>query len=301
MSNEYDYSLTGNNTLLHSPFQESTPNYFNPSFSDTGYKPSYDLSNPSYFSFNPSPMDNNLSFDSSPSNTSLSQLYNQSPAPLPDNFITRQPDQYSGGDYEIDPVTGERKEDGGFLSKLRNFSMPEVSQGQADLFKGLAGLYSAYQGRNQASQLRQAAQQQDPFGPQRAQYQQLLSQSYSNPNAFMATPEARMQQDALRQQLERLDAKSGRRSQYGSRAVQLAQAQAKQLADYRTALQQPAGSGINPSMAGQLQSQAAQTEMTAGGAPFQALSDIFTGQTPQYKAQAEENKKLRDSIALLTK
>lgn len=220
---------------------------------------------------------------------------------MPESFTPRQPTEYSGGEYEVDPATGEPRKTTGLMDTFRNFSMPQVSQGQADMFKGLAGLYSAYQGRNQAAQLRAAAQQQDPFGAQRGQYQQLLSQSYANPNAFTSTPEARMQQDALRQQLERLDAKSGRRSQYGARAVQLAQAQAKQLADYRAGLQQAAGSGISPSGAGLLQSQAAQAEMTAGGAPFQALSDIFTGQSPQYRAQAAENQKLKDSIALLSK
>jgi hypothetical protein len=220
---------------------------------------------------------------------------------MPESFTPRQPTEYSGGDYEVDPDTGEPRRTSGLMDTFRNLSMPKISQGQSDLFKGLAGLYSAYAGNKQAGQLRQAAQQQDPFGPQRAQYQQLLSQSYANPNAFTSTPEARMQQDALKQQLERLDAKSGRRSQYGARAVQLAQAQAKQLADYRTGLQQAAGSGIGPQGAGSLQQAAAQAQMTAGGAPFQALSDIFTGQSPQYRAQAAENQKLRDSIALLSK
>ena len=265
--------------------------------------------NPNYFSSNPSNAtydfgsNNPNYFSNSPSNAvSLGQLYNQTPYQMPDNFTPRQPTEYSGGDYETDPETGQpRIKMGGLMDKFSNFSMPQVSQGQADLFKGLAGLYSAYQGNKQAGQLRQAAQQQDPFGAQRGQYQQLLSQSYANPNAFTSTPEARMQQDALKQQLERLDAKSGRRSQYGARAVQLAQAQAKQLADYRTGLQQAAGSGISPQGAAALQSQAAQAQMNAGAAPFQALQDIFTGQTPQYKAQAAENQKLRDSIALLTK
>jgi len=268
----------------------STPNYFsqstvNPSSfgenQDYSYTPDYSMyagDNPNYFSSNPS------------NAFSLGDLYTP-PTSTASGF----------GGTGLDPSVGVA----GYMPEEETpwwkGKLPQVSQGQADVFKGLAGLYSAYQGRNQANQLRQAAQQQDPFGAQRGQYQQLLSQSYANPNAFTSTPEARMQQDALRQQLERLDAKSGRRSQYGARAVQLAQAQAKQLADYRSGLQQAAGTGIAPSGAGLLQSQAAQAEMTAGGAPFQALSDIFTGQTPQYRAQAAENQKLKDSIALLTK
>jgi hypothetical protein len=175
--------------------------------------------------------------------------------------------------------------------------MPQISQGQADLFKGLAGLYSSYKGREQAGQLRQAAQQQDPFGPQRAQYQQLLSQSYANPTAFTATPEARMQQDALKQQLERLDAKSGRRSQYGARAVQLAQAQAKQLADYRAGLQQAAGSNIGPQGAGDLYSKAATAEFNAAGAPLQSLGTIFERQVPGYQDQSARLKALEDAFA----
>lgn len=219
------------------------------------------------------------------------------PYQMPDNFIARQPSLFSGGDSEINPETGEAKDDGSLMSKFRNLSMPQVSQGQADLFKGLAGLYSAYQGNKMAGQLRQAAQTQDPFGAQRPFYQQQLRESYANPNAFMATPEARMQQDALRQQMERLDAKSGRRSQYGARAVQLAQAQAKQLADYRSGLQQAAGSGISPGNAATLQQAAAQAQMNAGAAPVQALSDIFTGQTPQYQAVQTRMKALEDAFA----
>jgi hypothetical protein len=268
-----DYSLGGGN-----------PNYFSNSPSNATYESSYQ---PDYNMFGGNPN----YFSSSPSNAvTLGQMYN-SPTPTTSGF----------GGTGLDPSVGVAgytpEEEQPWWKK----GLPQVSQGQADLFKGLAGLYSAYAGNKQAGQLRQAAQQQDPFGPQRAQYQQLLSQSYSNPTAFTSTPEARMQQDALKQQLERLDAKSGRRSQYGARAVQLAQAQAKQLADYRSGLQQAAGSNIGPQGAGSLQQAAAQAQMTAGGAPFQALSDIFTGQSPQYRAQAAENQKLRDSIALLSK
>lgn len=161
--------------------------------------------------------------------------------------------------------------------------MPNVSQGQADLFKGLASLYSAYQGNKQAGQLRQAAQMQDPFGPQRAQYQQLLSQSYSNPNAYMNSPESRLQQQALKQALERKDAVAGRRSQYGARAVDLQMAQAKQLADYRAGLQQAAGSQIQPGNAAALYEKASQAQVDANAAPVQALSSIFQKQTPQYQ------------------
>ena len=266
-----DYKIGGGN-----------PNYFSTSPSSSVYE--FGNNNPDYFS-------------SSPSNAvTLANLY-QAPA-LPDNFTTRSSTAFSGGDYETDPETGEpRIKMGGWMDKLSNFNLPNVSQGQADVLKGLAGLYSAYQGRNQASQLRQAAAQQDPFGAQRAQYQQLLSQSYANPNAFTSTPEARMQQDALRQQLERLDAKAGRRSQYGARAVQLAQAQAKQLADYRTALQQAAGSGISPAGAATLYDKAATAELNAGGQIPATLSSIYNKQTPQYQATESRLKALEDAFA----
>lgn len=193
------------------------------------------------------------------------------------------------------------------LGKLGSFDLGGIGKflstdlGKLAGLKTLAGLYSAYQGRRAAADLREAAKTADPFGSQREQYQQLLSQSYTDPNYFMSTPEARLQQDALRQQLERMDAKAGRRSQYGSRAVQLAQAQAKALADYRAALQQPAGAGIGPASSASLLSDAIKTQLNAGGQLPQALSDIFTRTTPEYQTQAIRIKLLEDSMAKLTR
>jgi hypothetical protein len=179
----------------------------------------------------------------------------------------------------------------------KGWTLPAVSQGQADLFKGLASLYTMQQGNQKAEQLREAAKQQDPFGAQRPFYQQQLQSTYSNPRAFMETPESRLQMDSMRKQLERMDAKAGRRSQYGARAVQLATEQAKQLANYRSGLQAAAGTGITGQGAGQLYSSAADAQMNANSAPFQALSDIFTGGQDQYKATQTRIKALEDAFA----
>lgn len=264
-----DYSL---NTYQAQPQQTQYGPEFNPNSSFWGSgqdsQPQQDYSlwgsqNPNYFS-------------QSPSNATLQDMYSTPTLPSTNSGF---------GGTGLDPAVAGYNQQGDDQNQpwWKRMSMPNVSQGQADLFKGLASLYSAYQGNKQAGQLRQAAQMQDPFGSQRPQYQQLLSQSYSNPNAYMNTPEARLQQQALKQQLERADAKAGRRSQYGARAVDLQMAQAKQLADYRAGLQQAAGSQIQPGNSGALLQSASQAQVDANAAPFQALSSIFQKQTPQYQ------------------
>jgi len=302
MANTFGYSdnFNPNNPFWTTPTPASTPNYY-----DTQSTPDVGNFNPdnSFWNISGSGGSNNQPqqdyslfggsnpnyFSSSPSNAvSLQQMY------APTLPSTASGFGGTGLDPAISGVSPQSEEDKPWWKRL---SMPSITQGQADVFKGLAGLYSAYQSNKQAAQLREAAQRQDPFGAQRPFYQQQLRQTYSNPNAYMSSPEAKLQQDALRQQLERMDAKAGRRSQYGARAVQLAQAQAKQLADYRNGLQQAAGSGIGPQGAGTLQSAAAQAELNAGGQLPAALSSIYNKQLPQYQATDARLKALEDAFA----
>jgi len=155
--------------------------------------------------------------------------------------------------------------------------LPQVSREQAEVFKALSGLFAARQGRSAARDMQAAARTANPFGDQRPAYQQLLSQSYTNPRAFLQTPENQLQMKALEEQLERSDAKAGRRSQYGSRAVQLATEQAKLLDRYRQGLMTPSGAGIAPGGT-QASLDAARMNLAASAQPFIGLGEIFRNQ-----------------------
>lgn len=184
----------------------------------------------------------------------------------------------TGGD------TGDNKNKGDnswWRWKNKEF-LPELTPGQVNTARVAGGFLELLQKMQQAKDLRSAARTMDPFGAQRPFYQQELQQTYTDPNAYMNRPESRLQMQALEKALARRDAKAGRRSQYGARALELQQAQAKGLADYRNALLQPAGAGIGPNSA-QLLSNAALAKQQGISAPFQSLQDIVTGTQPGYK------------------
>lgn len=209
----------------------------------------------------------------SPLNAAIS-----SGAVLPQNTIYQANDAGDTGaisrsDREDEPWWKRMMSKGEFL--------PNVSPGQANMFKLGAGILEFLQKRQQAKALNQAAARMDPFGSQRPFYQEQLQQTYTDPNAYMNRPEARLQLQALEKALARRDAKSGRRSQYGSRALELAQAQAKLLSDYRSPLAAAAGVNIAPGGA-QLLSDAARTKQEAVGAPIQSVLSAITGQDPRY-------------------
>jgi hypothetical protein len=244
-------------------------------------------------SYNPSMYRNPSTYTAggAPLNESqLNLLFQPQSSPAIDDYAV-------GGANGVFSTNSEDEDKPAWMKALAGMGMPQVSKGQADVLKSLAGLYSAYQGRKQASQLRNAAGQMDPFAGQRPQYQELLSQSYSNPRAFAQTPESRMQMDALQKQLARLDAKSGRRSQYGARAVQMQTEQAKLLDNYRKGLIQPSGANFGPNATqGTLLSNAAQTDMNASGQLPQALSQIYSKQDPQYAALDARIKAFEDAF-----
>jgi len=236
-------------------------------------------------SYNPSMYRNPSTYTAggAPLNESqLNLLFQPQSSPAIDDYAV-------GGANGVFSTNSEEEDKPAWMKALAGMRMPNVSKGQADVLKSLAGLYSAYQGRKQASQLRNAAGQMDPFASQRPQYQQLLSESYSNPRAFAQTPESRMQMDALQKQLARLDAKSGRRSQYGARAVQMQTEQAKLLDNYRKGLIQPSGANFGPSAAqAALLEKSAQAQMDASGQLPSVLSQIYQKQDPRY-AQTQAN------------
>jgi hypothetical protein len=117
---------------------------------------------------------------------------------------------------------------------------------------GLYGLYQANQLKNIASQ---AAGMQDPFGPQRGQYQAQLSNLMANPGSVTSLPGYQFQLQQGQQALERSMAGQGYgpgSGNLGTALVQYGQNYAQNV--YQQQLQnliQLAGGNINPSGAGQ--------------------------------------------------
>lgn len=263
----YGASFNPNNTFWSTPSTDTSRNYYDL----TPSVPSTDYYGPS---FNPS---------SSFWNTGSVQQ-----SPLNMLYTAPQTTPATGGfggtgldpSVAVAPTIQKEEEE---LPWWRKGFLPNVTPGQANMLKLGAGVLEFLQKRQQAKELNQAAARMDPFSAQRPFYQEKLQQTYTDPNAYMNTPEARLQQEALKQELARRDAKAGRRSQYGARAIELAQAQAKQLAAYRNALLQPAGAGIMPG-GGDLASQAARAKLESLGAITTPLQDAITGRDSRYTA-----------------
>ena len=177
-------------------------------------------------------------------------------------------------------VTTQYKPEGeGFLSKLfapvqNKATSPYEKDPIGSILKTAAGIY----GMNQANQNRRALQQ--VLNPMQ-QYQQRLSETYTNPQAYLNSPEAKAMQSQLAQQMLRRDAASGRRSQYGARANELNQQMLSQLGNYRKGL-----AGLyNPQVQGQLTS--AIQGQSPGGALLQGLGSLYAPQMTQEQQQAQ--------------
>jgi hypothetical protein len=142
--------------------------------------------------------------------------------------------------------------------------------------KAISGLSSLFAQRSKARALQQAAQQQDPFGAQRPQYQSLLSQAYTDPYAHLNSPQARAEQDFAQAALARKQAAGGMRVNGSPQlALALQAQQADQMERYRRDLAPLAGANIGPQGAAQLQAAAADARLKGTSAPFAALGDIF--------------------------
>lgn len=122
----------------------------------------------------------------------------------------------------------------------------------SNIVKGLGGLLGSFaqQKSNTANTAlgNKVMQQMDPFGAQRAGYQQKLADTYTNPMGTLQRPEIAGQLAQMKQVMDANDAKAGRRSQYGSRMNQLAEQQAKLMDSYRAQLGQFAGSQYGPNV-----------------------------------------------------
>lgn len=111
-----------------------------------------------------------------------------------------------------------------------------------------SGLYGLWRRREMEKEMARAAAMQDPFGPQRAQYQAQLSNLMSNPNALNNLPGYQFGLDEGRRAIQRQGAASG---SGGNEAIALARYTPEYARQFRDAeigrLSMLAGAGIAPS------------------------------------------------------
>ena len=149
------------------------------------------------------------------------------------------------------------------------------------MLKGAGSVYGMYQQQQAADAMAKAAAAQDPFAGQRAQYQQALSQSYTDPMAVYNSPQYQGLNAIFQKQIAARDAAAGRNSQYGARAIEQQNNFMDYLNKYRAGLLQPSGATISPNSAG-VQAQIASQNYSSNiprqlGAAYQelGLSNLF--------------------------
>lgn len=140
---------------------------------------------------------------------------------------------------------------GGIQQTLGNLFNSAI--GNKGLMTGLGALMEGYQNKRKASSLNNLATQQqqrlDPFGSQRQQYQQLLSQAIQDP---YSSPIVRDQVAQIQKAQAIKDAAAGRRSNQATSNPAMLAAQAQVAQDYIKSLYTPAGANIGPQDGGTL-------------------------------------------------
>ena len=141
---------------------------------------------------------------------------------------------------------------GGFSGDTSNL----LSQlfGNKGLMTGLGALFEGSQNKKNAANTQRIVQQQqaqqNPFGDQRAFYQQQLQNTVQNP---YSQPIVQAQVKELQRAQAIKDAQAGRRSNSATSSPALLAEQAKIAQQYMNSLMQPAGANISPSGMGGLQ------------------------------------------------
>jgi len=154
----------------------------------------------------------------------------------------------------------------GGLSQL--FSNPTLTQaGQL-----IGGLYGASQNRDIADQLQQQGEAMDPFRSQRPQYQNLLSQSYSDP---FSAPEFSKLAALYTQQIMRKMAGKGLRGNPMQIYAGLQDQMTGHLDKYRESLMAPSGANLGAGAGANLFGEAANRRSNSNLDLMYGLSTIF--------------------------
>jgi hypothetical protein len=139
---------------------------------------------------------------------------------------------------------------------------------QPDYLKMLGALGSFMTQKDLADKLSQISQQQDPFRSQRGFYQDILKQSYSDPNFLQNNPTFRAMYDPALRQVNANMAQRGL-SNSGNALHEIMRTGTETAGKFMLPFQQQtgqfAGAGINPDMSGQIASLGAQTNQNSYG------------------------------------
>jgi hypothetical protein len=162
-------------------------------------------------------------------------------------------------------------------SLLKSIVAPQDEKG-TDWGKVLMSLGNYFANERNADQIRQLMQQQDPFGPQRPFYQDVLKQSFSDPNFLQNNPTFQAMYDpAIRDVKARMAARGLNHSGNALHEIMRTgtETAAKYMLPFQTMTGQFAGSGIDPRVAGLLGMNAANADMTALGNIGVGLQEIW--------------------------
>lgn len=163
-------------------------------------------------------------------------------------------------------------------SAIKNMFAPKEEQSQVDTGKLLMALASLFTGNKYADELQKLMQQQDPFGPQRPFYQDVLKQSYTDPNflqnnpTFQAMLNPAMQETKARMAARGLNSSGNALHELMRTGTETA---AKFMLPFQAQTGQFAGSGIDPRTAGLLGLQSANANNQAMGNIGVALNEIW--------------------------
>lgn len=156
----------------------------------------------------------------------------------------------SGTSAILSDVNGGNVSSQGFPANVGGGISNVLSQifSNKGLMTGLGALFEGSQNKKNAANTRQiVAQQQaqqNPFGDQRAYYQQQLQNTVQNP---YSQPIVQAQVQELQRAQAIKDAAAGRRSNSATSSPALAAAQAQIAQNYMNSLMTPAGANISPS------------------------------------------------------
>jgi hypothetical protein len=162
-------------------------------------------------------------------------------------------------------------------SLLKSIVAPQDEKG-TDWGKVLMSLGNYFANERNADQIRQLMQQQDPFGPQRPFYQDVLKQSFSDPNFLQNNPTFQAMYDpAIRDVKARMAARGLNHSGNALHEIMRTgtETAAKYMLPFQTMTGQFAGSGIDPRVSGLLGMNAANADMTALGNIGVGLQEIW--------------------------
>lgn len=191
---------------------------------------------------------------------------------------SRPTDYYNADNGIVGTAARQQERDNNNVNSDGWWKLPALSRGQAETAKLLTGLAGLFAQRQKANALSRASKQADPYAAYRPAMAQRLEQSYSDPRAYMNSPEAQARMAEAKKAYERTAAKAGRRASPGL-ALALQAKEAEMMNQYRQGLIGPSGSQFGPATAADLSRGAADANLAAINSPFSALGDIYTSRT----------------------